>query len=95
MFLTKEIKPYIFYLRLYSIVEHKPILLNPPPHNVVFASPISKPNNFSHSTYLPRQRKIETVKGLPVKIKSIDIFAILSKFHLNNRVYIFRSIHEC
>ena len=29
------------------------------------------------------------------KIKSINNFAIHSKFHLNNRVYIFRSIYKC
>ena len=66
-----------------------------PQHNAVFASPKSKPNNFSDSTSLPRQRKIETVKCLLVKIKSINNLKIHNKFHLNNRVYIFRSIHKC
>ena len=42
---------------------------NPPPPscNIVFTSPKSKPNNFSDSTSLPRQRKIETVIRLTRK----------------------------
>ena len=59
---------------------------NPLPH-VMSSLPAPNPNQtISHDyTSLPRQKKIETVKrSTKWKIKSINNFAIYSKFHLKN-----------
>ena len=53
-----------------------------PQHNAVFASPKSKPNNFSDSTSLPRQRKC-----LLVKIKSINNLEIHPSIHKCFKVF--------
>ena len=80
------------YRPLYTFVDYKSISL--PPHRQ--SSPAKYPNQTTSPTLPPYSNKGKLKQwNFLRKIKSTNYFPIHSKFHVNNQVYIFKSIYIC